>query len=417
MASTLHHYLLIFFSLISLSKSQTRFKPDAVALPVQKDPATGLHVTQIISRTPVTLVPSLVDLNGLFLWVNCEQHYLSSTYEAPFCGSTQCTRATTHYCNKCPGPPRPGCHNNTCGVVALNPVTHRTAIAELAQDVLWIQSIRAGSNPGPTVAVQQFLFACAPPSLLQGPLPLNVQGIAGFGHIPISLPTQLAADFGLSPKFALCLTSSPVSVGVIFFGNGPYKMLPNVDISARASYTPMTVSPQGEYFIQVSSIKINGKTLPTKQGVVGTTMLSTTTPYTSLEHSIFTAFTQFFANQLSAVPQVRPVVQPFPVCFDSTKLSRTRVGLGVPAIEFVMRDGKVAWSVYGANSMVQARPGVACLAFVDGGVSPKASIVVGAYQLEDNLVEFDLGRSMLGFSSSLLFRQTSCGNFNFTATP
>lgn len=117
------------------------------------------------------------------------------------------------------------------------------------------------------------------------------------------------------------------------------------------------------------------------------------------------------------MPQVRPVVQPFPVCFDSTKLSRTRVGLGVPAIEFVMRDGKVAWSVYGANSMVQARPGVACLAFVDGGVSPKASIVVGAYQLEDNLVEFDLGRSMLGFSSSLLFRQTSCGNFNFTATP
>ncbi|KAH7846977.1 hypothetical protein Vadar_020333 [Vaccinium darrowii] len=389
MAFTLHHNLILIFfylfSLIAVSVSQTRFKPDALVLPVQKDTATGLHVAQINTRTPLISVPFLVDLNGLFLWVNCDQHYFSSTYKTPFCGSTQYTHAMTHYCNKCPGPSWPGCHNNTCGVVALNTVTRQTAIAELAQEVLSIQSTRAGSNPGPSVNFQQFLFACAPSSLLQGPLPKNVQGIAGFGHTPISLPTQLTAHFGLSPKFALCLISSPVSKGVIFLGNGPYKMLPNVDISARASYTPMTVSPQAEYFIQVSSIKINGKPLPlnlsatTKQGVGGTTMISTTTPYTSLEHSIFTTFTQFFATQLSAVPQVRPVVQPFGVCFDSTKLSSTRVGLGVPTIDFVMRNDNVAWSFYGANSMVQARPGVACLAFVDGGVNPKASVVIGAH--------------------------------------
>lgn len=280
MASTLHHYFLIFFSLFSLSESQTRFKPNALVLPVQKDPATGLHVTQIISQTPLTLVPLLVDLNGPFLWANCDKHSLSSTYKTPFCGSTQCTKATTHYCLKCPGPAPSGCHNNTCGVMVSNPITHLTAVAELAQDVLVVQSTRAGSNPGPTVRVQQFLFDCAPPSLLQGPLPLNVQGVAGFGHTPISLPTQLAVNFGFSPKFAVCLTSSPVSIGVIFLGNGPYKMLPNVDISARASYTAMTVSPRGEYFIQVSSIKINGKTLPlnlsttAKQGVAGTTPYS-----------------------------------------------------------------------------------------------------------------------------------------------
>ena len=31
--------------------------------------------------------------------------------------------------------------------------------------------------------------------------------------------------------------------------------------------------------------------------------------------------------------------------------------------------------------------------------------------MEDNLLEFDLQRSRLGFSSSLLFRQTTCNNF------
>ncbi|GAY44670.1 hypothetical protein WN943_007332 [Citrus x changshan-huyou] len=67
--------------------------------------------------------------------------------------------------------------------------------------------------------------------------------------------------------------------------------------------------------------------------------------------------------------------------------------------------------------MVQARSGVTCSAFVDGGVRPKASIIIGSHQLQDNLVQFDLAGSRLGFSSTLLFRRTSCSNFNFTATP
>ncbi|KAK0576273.1 hypothetical protein LWI29_014779 [Acer saccharum] len=67
--------------------------------------------------------------------------------------------------------------------------------------------------------------------------------------------------------------------------------------------------------------------------------------------------------------------------------------------------------------MVQAGPGVTCLAFVDGGINKhRASMIIGAHQLQDNLLQFDLARSMLGFSSSLLLRGTSCSNFNFTAT-
>jgi hypothetical protein len=52
---------------------------------------------------------------------------------------------------------------------------------------------------------------------------------------------------------------------------------------------------------------------------------------------------------------------------------------------------------------------------VDGGVNPRTSIVIGGHQLEDNLLQFDLAASRLGFSSSLLFRQTTCANFNFTS--
>ncbi|MCL7034335.1 hypothetical protein MKW94_002609 [Papaver nudicaule] len=63
---------------------------------------------------------------------------------------------------------------------------------------------------------------------------------------------------------------------------------------------------------------------------------------------------------------------------------------------------------------MQVSDDVLCLGFVDGGVNPRTSIVLGGYQLEDNLLQFDIARSRLGFSSTLLGRQTTCSNFNFT---
>ena len=86
---------------------------------------------------------------------------------------------------------------------------------------------------------------------------------------------------------------------------------------------------------------------------------------------------------------------PFEACYDSTTIRNSSTGLVVPTIDLVLRGG-VQWTIYGANSMVMAKKNVACLAIVDGGTEPrmsfvKASIVIGGYQLEDNLLEFDVG--------------------------
>nr|KJB26455.1 hypothetical protein B456_004G242500 [Gossypium raimondii] len=383
MASSFLLFLLIFlsvYSFILLSESQKTSKPNRFVLQLQKDPKTKLYVTNIYKRTPSQKVPFVVDLNGRLLWVTCEKSYRSSTYHAPRCRSTQCSRADSHYCHICSTRDGLGCHNNTCGVMSMNPVTGLTAMSELAQDVLSIQSTQ-GSNPGPMVRVPQFLFTCAPSLLLQRGLPSTVQGVAGLGHSPISLPTQLASHFGsagFAPTFALCLAPK----GVMFFGDSPYYMLPNIN----------------------------------KQGVGGT-KLSAINPYTILHHSIFKAVTQFFSKELSAIPQVKPVA-PFGVCFNSKSFKKSRVGPGVPNIDLVLHDKHVMWRIYGANSLVEAAPGVSCLAFVDGGMKNNgASIIIGAYQMENNLVQFDMAISRLGFSSSLLFYKTSCNNFNFTTIP
>lgn len=418
-----HLFFLIFSLVILTAQSQTILRPNNLVLPLQKDSSTHLFVTNIHKRTPLLQLPFVVHLNGQFLWVDCEHNYLSSTYHAPFCHSTQCARAQTSYCHTCASAARPGCHNNTCGLMARNPITHQTAMGELAQDVLSIQSLK-GSNPGPLVSIPQFLFACAPSKLLQKGLPKNVQGIAGLGHAPISLPTQLASHFGFPPKFALCLPSKSSTNGVMFFGDGPYYMHPNTDVSRSLSYTPLTISQEGHYYIPVTSIKINKKPVPIDTSLLtfsphagtGGTKLSTAKPFTVLEHSIYQSFTKFFTSQLSGIPQMSTPVAPFGVCYDTKKLSYSKIGPQMPNIDLVLQNQNVKWRISGTNSMVEVRPGVTCLAFVDGGLRPRASIVIGSHQLQDNLVQFDLAKSRLGFSSSLLFHRTSCGNFNFTTS-
>lgn len=306
--------------------------------------------------------------------------------------------------------------------MSVNPVTRQIATSELAQDVLTLQSIQ-GSNLGPMVTVPQFLFACAPSQLLRRGLPSYVQGVVGLGHAPIAPPIQLASHFGFPPRFSLCLSSTS-STGAIFFGEGPLILKPGIDVSQSLTYTPLIINPQGEYHIQVTSIKVNNEHVPVnntslltmdKNGYGGTKM-STTEPYTVLHHSIYEPFIQTFTKQLSGIPRVKNV-QPFTVCYDSRKLSSTELrSPNVPNIDIVLHQPNVYWRITGANSMKEVKPGVMCLSFVDGGLQATKAIIIGAHQMEDNLVQFELVKSRLGFSSSLLLRRTSCSNFNFSVS-
>lgn len=405
--------------------SESRTGPNSLLVPVYKDNQTSLHVINIQKRTPLKTIPFLVDLNGKFLSVNCDQDYLSSTYNPPFCHSTLCARTGPHFCHKCSSSaPKPGCHNNTCAVITTNPLTKRNVAAEIAQDVLAIQSTNLqGSNPGQLVIVRRFLFACTPSFFLQGPLPKNVQGIAGFGHNPVSLPIQLASHFGFPPKFAFCLPSINNQNGVIFFGNTSYRIHPGIDFSVNMKFTPLSVGSQGEYFILVKSIRISDREIPLNASLIsrtrsfGGTMISTINPYTVLEHSIYQTFSQFFTNEMTRMGASQvDTISPFGVCFRNVQ-ELPKVGIGAPLIDFVMQNRNVSWRIYGPNSLIQARPGIWCFAFVDGGSRPRASIVLGAHQLENTIVEFDLARSRLGFSAPLHLSRVSCGQFNFTSSP
>ncbi|KAM1301362.1 hypothetical protein ACFX2H_012407 [Malus domestica] len=436
MASSSFHCLLfcsLLFHLIfipSLAKSASS-RPKALVLPVTKDSSTLQYLTTLSQRTPLVPIKLTVHLGGQFLWVECED-YISSTYKPARCNSAQCSLANSKSCTtECYSPPSPGCNNNTCGLLPDNPINRTAGGGDLGQDMVSIQSTD-GSNPGRLVSVPNLLFTCGSAFLLEG-LASGVKGMAGLGRAKIGLPSQFASAFSFRRKFAICLSSSTSSKGVVIFGDGPYNLLPNIDVSKSLIFTPLilnpvstagayfTGEPSSDYFIKVKSIKINEKVVKLNTSLLaidnegyGGTKLSTVNPYTVLEKSIYNAVVNAFVKEVANIPRVKAVA-PFGACFNSKNIGSTRVGPAVPQIDLVLQSESVYWRIFGANSMVQVSDDVLCLGFVDGGERPRTSIVIGGHQLEDNLVQIDLAASKLGFSSSLLFRQTTCANFNFTS--
>ncbi|XP_031263774.1 probable aspartic proteinase GIP2 [Pistacia vera] len=433
MASSSSLQFLLFSSLILLfispSFSQQSFRPKALVLPVSKDASTLQYLTTIKQRTRLVPISLVLDLGGQFLWVDCDQNYVSSTYRPARCGSAQCSLASANGCGDCFSSSRPGCNNNTCGVSPDNTVTRTATGGEVAQDVVSVQSTN-GFNPGRNVSAPNFVFSCAPTSLLEG-LASGVVGMAGLGRTRIAFPSQFASTFSFQRKFAICLSSLN---GVVFFGESPYVFLPNVDASQLLSFTTLFINPvstasaftQGEpsaeYFIGVKSIQIGDNVVPLNttllsidsQGVGGT-KISTVNPYTVLEDSIYKAVTEAFINQSAARNITRAAsVAPFDVCFSSSNILSTRLGPNVPTINLVL-ERNVTWSIFGANSMVEVNQDVYCLGFVNGGNNPITSIVIGGHQLENILLQFDLATSRLGFSALLFGRQTTCANFNSTS--
>ncbi|KAL9175195.1 hypothetical protein ABFS82_02G100300 [Erythranthe guttata] len=398
--------------------SSAPFKPNTLILPVMKDFKNNLFATTLHKRTPQIAVPLVLDLNGRILWLNCDDNYLSSTYRAPICHSVQCARAGAHSCHKCGSSPtpRPGCHNNTCSVIATNPITLKNSVSELALDVVTIRDFNgsSGSNASRRWATDpHFMFACAPSSLLQGPLQHGVRGIAGLGNTPVSLPVQLASRFGFRPEFALCLSPWGIE-GTMLIGNIPPRMLPKIMF-----YTPLTVGAQGDYSIRIRSISINNKNVPfntslfSKTKGFGDTIISTTVYQTVMEHSIYKELTQFYVRELSRVPRA-PAVPPYGLCFFIRAIWPT----AIPDINLYFQNRNVRWRIRGYDSLFYVTREVACLRFVDGGTNVRAPITIGSHMLESTFVHFDLARSRFGFTPNWSQQNIYCEQYyNFTANP
>ncbi|XP_027332942.1 basic 7S globulin-like [Abrus precatorius] len=385
-----------------------------------------MFYTTVGIGTPPHNMDLVIHLGGENLWHDCSRPYNSSSKRHVDCESKKCPRGSTCSATGCIGPYKPGCAINDCDITITNPLSKFTSFETMVEDVIFL----------PHMQVPGFLSGCIDLNngfsnvglALQG-LPKSSKGVIGLSRSKLALPTQLVSAYKLPPKFSLCFPSSnEKGFGNIFIGGSDHsqaesKFLQTTPLIINPVATgPLSIhgTPSIEYFIDVKSVKIDGHVVNLNPSLLsidkkgnGGTKISTLTPFTELHTSLYKPFVQDFVNK-AAVRKMKRVasVRPFEACFDSSTIGN---GLPVPTIDLVLPGG-VQWTIHGANSMVVTRKNVACLAFVDGGTKPRmsssveASIVIGGYQLEDNLLVFDIASSKLSFSSSLLLRNASCSH-------
>ncbi|CAI9098375.1 OLC1v1035007C1 [Oldenlandia corymbosa var. corymbosa] len=411
--------------------------PKGIVLQVTKDPATLQYTTLVQQRTPLVPIKLTVDLGEGSLWVSCEDGYKSSTFKNVRCRSAHCALARSIGCgNRCAYSSNhlPNCTKNACLTLAINPFSgNLNADGEAVEDVLLLQS-----TSGQVVSAPHFVFNCVPSHFTFG-LASGVKGVAGLGSTLAALPTQLAQTFSFRRKFLICLSSSTrANAGVVVFGDSgrfpTHKKNNNTSdrIYKSLIYTPLLKNPMGkdskgressEYYVGLTSIKVNGNDVPFNTKLLsfdyeggGGTKISTAHPYTVLERSIYQAVLMAFNHEIPLnVTRLNTPIEPFGACFRGITPNL------VPPIDFVFQNQKTVWRISGNNLMARIDKDVICLAIVElpslksdtteYEFERKSAVTIGAHQIEEHLLVFDLPNSMVGFSPSLLYRKTTCSSF------
>ncbi|KAL9237605.1 hypothetical protein vseg_012133 [Gypsophila vaccaria] len=441
------HLTLLTFTTIFLSINLPKaFSNTKFILPIHKDTPRTQYYTSFLLGTPSFKVTLSIDLSNPWSWYTCnsvgnnetiyEPVPNSSSYHPIRCQNATCGVYDSQFCYDCDYQTCALAKGKTCGAEPYGPYlyTHDVQghfIAPLVTDDIIIYKSNTFNNLA-TTQLSNFPFTCGYISELKG-LSRYTKGVLSLARKSSSLTNLIARTFKVPRKFALCLPSSSGAgvIGAVYFGGGPYSLPPNKnDLSKSFATTPIVVNPVDvgvtfykgkssvDYFINVKSILVDGtpikidtSLLVINKNGIGGTKLSTIDGYTILHTNIYNALVNAFTTKAAAmsIARVAPVSS-FGACFSSKNISGSRTGPKVPIIDLVL-DGGGKWTIYGYNSMVKVSNDVRCLAFKDGGVSVKTSIVIGGKQMEDNLIEFDLESSKLGVTSSLLSFGTSCSQF------
>ncbi|RLN24898.1 basic 7S globulin-like [Panicum miliaceum] len=401
--------ILLAASLLVLALPEPASCAYPVLIPVAKDPATSLYTIPIRNGDN-----HVIDLAGPLLWSTCASDHLPAAFS---CNATECRHANAYRAPSCRIAGQP-CKKR-CKVYPYNPITGQCAAANLVH-TRFIASTTDGKNPLQQVSVRA-VAACAPRNILAS-LPKDVTGVAGLSASGLALPAQVAASHRVARKFLLCLPRS--GEGVAIFGGGPLFLLPETstgDLTTTLAFTPLRSRKDNPlYYIPVQAIAVNEVQVPLPANALaaGGVVLCTRVTYTALRPDVYRPVVDAFDRALARNDAKVPAVAPFDLCYRSSMLWNTHVGYAVPDIALVLEGGK-RWTFVGSNSMVDVNGQTACLAFVEmkgvkAGDPSAAAAVIGGFQMENHLLQFDLEKQQLGFANVPFF--SACSNFNFTKT-
>lgn len=399
----------LLLALAATLAAQASSKALPVLAPVTKDAATSLYTIPFHDGANLVL-----DVAGPLVWSTCDGGQRPPAADIT-CSSPTCLLANAYPAAGCPAP---SCgsdrHDKPCTAYPSNPVTGACAAGSLFRARL-VANTTDGNRPVSAVTVG-VLAACAPTKLLAS-LPRGSTGVAGLAGSGLALPAQVASAQKVSHRFLLCLPTG--GAGVAILGGGP---LPWPQFTQSMAYTPL-VAKQGSpaHYVSGTSIRVEDTRVPVPDRALATggVMLSTRLPYVLLRRDVYRPVVDAFTKALAAqhangAPAARGVdpVAPFGLCYDAKTLGNNLGGYSVPNVVLAL-DGGGEWAMTGKNSMVDVKPGTACVAFVEmeAGDGGAPAVILGGAQMEDFVLDFDMEKKRLGFIRLPHF--TGCGSLSF----
>lgn len=286
---------------------------------------------------------------------------------------------------------------------------------ELSVDTLTIPSL--DGNP---VTVSEFVFGCG----LENTgveTDFNASGLMGLDRGSHSVVSQLGVH-----KFVYCLpdrTHNIDATGFISFGN--QQLLPstgrgsqpNVDVPPPLQYTTLLLNNKTEfyaqsYYVNLTGISVERQLLDIPSSLFeidefsgyGGTIIDTGTSLTSFVDLAYAAFRDSVRSQVSG--SARQIYIPELPSFDSCyTMPRAEGAPAAPEIRLHFDGSGLELRLPKSNVWLQVGTegdrNVYCLAFAAAGQGAGGRNVIGNFQQQNFLVEYDLQRGRIGFAHLL----------------
>ncbi|KAK4837900.1 hypothetical protein QYF36_009396 [Acer negundo] len=381
----------------------------AVEMPLRagRDYGTGQYFVQFKVGTPPQKFTLIVDTSTELTWVNCRYRCgrncnkkntttqprsqrrvfkadLSSSFKTLPCLSQMCKVDLMNLFSlaRCPTPLNPCAYD------------YRYVDGSAALGIFANETVTLGLANHMKTKLKNVLIGCS--SSFQGQSFANADGVVGLAYHKYSFANKASEKFG--GKFSYCLVDHLSHKNVsnyLMFGSSKNESL----LSGELRYTKLELGLLSPFYaVNVMGISIGGVMLKipftvwdAKSG--GGTVVDSGTSLTFLTEAAYKPVMAVLELSVSKFERLNLNGLPMEYCFNSTGFEDWLV----PKLVFHFADG-ARFEPHTKSYVIDVADGVKCLGFVSQSWPGFSSI--GNIMQQNNLWEFDIGKSKLGFAPS-----------------
>ncbi|KAI9389963.1 hypothetical protein POPTR_008G115900v4 [Populus trichocarpa] len=372
---------------------------------------SGQYFVSIRLGSPPQTLLLVADTGSDLTWVRCSACKTNCSIHPP--GSTFLARHSTTF-----SPTH--CFSSLCQLVPQpnpNPCNHTRLHSTCRYEYVYSDGSKTSgffsketttlnTSSGREMKLKSIAFGCgfhaSGPSLI-GSSFNGASGVMGLGRGPISFASQLGRRFGRS--FSYCLldyTLSPPPTSYLMIGD---VVSTKKDNKSMMSFTPLLINPEAPtfYYISIKGVFVDGVKLHIDPSVWsldelgnGGTVIDSGTTLTFLTEPAYREILSAFKREVklpSPTPGGASTQSGFDLCVNVTGVSRPRF----PRLSLEL-GGESLYSPPPRNYFIDISEGIKCLAIQPVEAESGRFSVIGNLMQQGFLLEFDRGKSRLGFS-------------------